>query len=73
MPAVQKLLNIESEPDSNFKILTDKPNLKIMKKTEDGNPVILIKSYLVVEGTIDDIYTLLTNLELRMQWDSVFS
>ena len=44
-----------------------------MKKTEDGNPIILIKSYLVVNGTINDIYTLLTNLELRMKWDSVFS
>lgn len=37
-----------------------------MKKTEDGNPVILVRSFLVVDGTIDDIYTLLTNLELRM-------
>ena len=37
-----------------------------MKKTEDGNPVILVRSFLVVDGTIEDIYTLLTNLELRM-------
>lgn len=37
-----------------------------MKKTEEGNPVILVKSYLVVDGSISDIYTLLTNLELRM-------
>ena len=37
-----------------------------MKKTEEGNPVILVRSFLIVDGTIDDIYTLLTNLELRM-------
>ena len=37
-----------------------------MKKTEEGNPVILVRSFLIVDGTIDDIHTLLTNLELRM-------
>lgn len=48
--AVTSLLKIESEPEENFKVMIKNSKMAILRKTEEDNPLVLIKSVSIVDG-----------------------
>jgi hypothetical protein len=71
--SVKHLLEIEAEPESKYKIMIKNEKMTILRKTEEGNPVVLIKSTSIVEGPADKIFQLIYDMNYRSKWDKVFS
>ena len=71
-PLVERLLSIEDEDLSNFKIVLKKKETEIYKKMSDGSPVILLRTHTVLNYPAENLYFLLYNLDERSKWDKMF-
>lgn len=71
--AVKELLQIEAESESQYKVMVKNQKMSILRKTEEGNPIVLIKSVSTVDGPADKIFRLIYDLNYLSRWDKVFS
>ena len=70
---LQNLLDVKSAPTHQFKTILEKKNIKIFKKIDKKDPVILVKSITQLKHKPENVYELLFNLEIRAKWDRIFS
>jgi hypothetical protein len=70
------LIDLFNEPntkDFGYSNVIDEDNCKVYKRMVEGFPVILIKCLAHIPYTKDVVFEAIANLEIRKQWDSVFS
>ena len=66
------LMNEFPTKDLGYSSVIDEKNCKVFKKFVEGCDIILIKSFAKLPFTKDVIYEAISNLSIRMKWDSVF-
>ena len=73
---LKQLIDLFNEPntkDFGYTNVIDEDNCKVYKRMVEGFPVILIKCLAHIPYTKDVVFEAIANLEIRKQWDSVFS
>ena len=73
---ISKLIDLMNEPPTNefgYSNVIDEQNCKVYKRMVEGIPVILIKCIAKIPFSKDTIFEAIANLDIRKQWDSVFS
>ena len=71
-PVAQQFLDLAKEPQSNFKLMTNKKGTKVFKRFDEGNPLILVRCDSMVRGDVEKIFDLLFDLGKRERWDTIF-
>lgn len=72
-PLIEKLLAIEKEDLSIYKLVLKKGKTRIYKKMKEGSPVILLRTHTTLDYSAEKMFHLLYNLDERSKWDKVFS
>ena len=73
---LKQLIDLFNEPntkDFGYSNVIDEDNCKVYKRMVEGYPVILIKCLAHMPYSKDVVFEAIANLEIRKQWDSVFS
>ena len=73
---LKQLIDLFNEPntkDFGYSNVIDEDNCKVYKRMVEGFPVILIKCLAHIPYTKDVVFEAIANLDIRKQWDSVFS
>ena len=73
---LKKLIDLFNEPTTKqygYSNVIDETNCKVYKRMVEGFPVILIKCLANMPYSKDVVFEAIANLEIRKQWDSVFS
>ena len=73
---LKQLIDLFNEPTTKefgYSNVIDEENCKVFKRMVEGFPVILIKCLAHMPYTKDVVFEAIANLEIRKQWDSVFS
>lgn len=70
---IKNLFDILQEPESLYKQMIKNEKMVIYRKTEEGNPVVLIKAHTSVNGSAEKVFRLIYDLNYRAKWDRVFS
>jgi hypothetical protein len=73
---LKKLIDLFNEPNTKqygYSNVIDEINCKVYKRMVEGFPVILIKCLANMPYSKDVVFEAIANLEIRKQWDSVFS
>ena len=73
---LKQLVDLFNEPttkDFGYSNVIDEENCKVYKRMVEGYPVILIKCLAHMPYSKDVVFEAIANLEIRKQWDSVFS
>ena len=73
---LKQLVDLFNEPvtkDFGYSNVIDEENCKVYKRMVEGYPVILIKCLAHMPYNKDIVFEAIANLEIRKQWDSVFS
>ena len=73
---LKQLIDLFNEPttkDFGYSNVIDEENCKVYKRMVEGYPVILIKCLAHMPYSKDVVFEAIANLEIRKQWDSVFS
>ena len=73
---LKQLIDLMNEPmtkDFGYSNVIDEQNCKIFKRMVEGIPVILIKCIAKIPYNKDIVFEAIANLNIRKQWDSVFS
>lgn len=70
---IDEFLSIALEPASNFKLLSSKEDVYTYKRQVSDSPILLVRCDAVVNGNIETIFELITNMEKRSSWDVIFS
>ena len=73
---LKQLIDLMNEPmtkDFGYSNVIDEKNCKIFKRMVEGIPVILIKCIANLPFNKDIVFEAIANLNIRKQWDSVFS
>ena len=73
---LKQLIDLMNEPTTKefgySNVINDK-KCQVYKRMVEGTPVILIKCLAKIEYSKDIVFEAIANLEIRKQWDSVFS
>ena len=73
---LKNLVDLMNEPmikDFGYSCVIDEKNCKVYKRMVEGIPVILIKCVANIPYSKDVVFEAIANLDIRKQWDSVFS
>ena len=73
---LKNLIDLFNEPNTKefeYSNVIDEKNCKVFKKMTEGCPVILIKCIAKLPYNKDVVFEAIADLEIRKQWDSVFS
>ena len=73
---LKQLIDLMNEPmikEYGYSCVIDEKNCKVYKRMVEGIPVILIKCIAKIPYSKDVIFEAIANLDIRKQWDSVFS
>ena len=73
---LKQLIDLFNEPntkDFGYSRVIDEENCKVYKRMVEGYPVILIKCLAQMPYSKDIVFEAIANLEIRKQWDEVFS
>jgi hypothetical protein len=73
---LKNLIDLMNEPPTKefgYSNVIDEQNCKVYKRMVEGIPVILIKCIAKIPFSKDTIFEAIANLDIRKQWDSVFS
>ena len=73
---LKQLIDLMNEPmtkEFGYSNVVDDANCKVYKKMVEGFPVILIKCIAKIPYNKDIIFNAIADLNIRKQWDSVFS
>ena len=73
---LKQLIDLFNEPntkDFGYSNVIDEENCKVYKRMVEDCPVILIKCLAHIPYTKDIVFESIANLDIRKQWDSVFS
>ena len=73
---LKKLIDLFNEPNTKefgYTNVIDEKNCKVFKRMVEGYPVILIKCLAQMPYSKDIVFEAIANLDIRKQWDSVFS
>ena len=73
---LKKLIDLFNEPNTKefgYTNVIDDKNCKVFKRMVEGYPVILIKCLAQMPYSKDVVFEAIANLDIRKQWDSVFS
>lgn len=73
---LKKLIDLFNEPNTKeygYSNVIDEKNCQVFKRMVEGYPVILIKCLAKMPYNKDVIFEAISNLDIRKQWDSVFS
>ena len=73
---LKQLIDLMNEPmtkELGYSNVIDEKNCKIYKKMVEGIPVILIKCITKIPYSKDIVFEAIADLNIRKQWDSVFS
>ena len=67
------LMNEPTTKEFGYSNVVDDKNCKVYKRMVEGFPVILIKCIADIPYDKDTVFEAIANLDIRKQWDSVFS
>lgn len=73
---LKKLIDLFNEPNTKeygYSNVIDEKNCQVFKRMVEGYPVILIKCLAKMPYSKDVVFEAISNLNIRKQWDSVFS
>ena len=73
---LKKLIDLFNEPNTKeygYSNVIDEKNCQVFKRMVEGYPVILIKCLAKMPYSKDVVFEAISNLDIRKQWDSVFS
>ena len=73
---LKQLIDLFNEPTTKefgYTNVIDEKKCKVYKRMVEGSPVILIKCIAQLPYSKDIVFESIANLEIRKQWDSVFS
>ena len=73
---LKELIDLMNEPmtkEYGYSNVIDEKNCKVFKKSMEGCPVILIRCKANIPYNKDVIFEAIANLDIRKQWDAVFS
>ena len=70
---IKNLLDILQESDTLYKQMVKNEKMTILRKTEEGNPVVLVRARANVSGSAEKVFKLIYDLNYRAKWDRVFS
>ena len=73
---LKKLIDLFNEPNTKeygYSNVIDEKNCQVFKRMVEGYPVILIKCLAKMPYNKDVVFEAISNLDIRKQWDSVFS
>ena len=73
---LKQLIDLMNEPmtkEYGYSNVVDDKTCKVFKRMVEGYPVILIKCIANIPYNKDIVYEAIANLDIRKQWDSVFS
>lgn len=73
---LKKLIDLFNEPNTKeygYSNVIDEKTCKVFKRMVEGYPVILIKCLAKIPYSKDVVFEAIANLDIRKQWDSVFS
>eukprot|EP00347_Sterkiella_histriomuscorum_P014396 403361026 len=69
-----ELLKVAAEDISKWDKCCSGDNVAVYKKMTEGSPVVLLKASALIKGiTPETVYEVMSNQELRKQWDKVLS